>query len=662
MPPFVLKGKYKPTKEQQQASTLLAESVLEGQAVQTLLGVTGSGKTMTMAATVEKLQRPTLVLAHNKTLAAQLYQEFVEFFPDNAVEYFVSYYDFYRPEAYVPSSDTYIEKESKINEEIERLRHSTTAALMSRKDVLVVASVSAIYGLGNPKTYHDSRLLLKKGDEYDRGDLIRALVDMRYTRDNAVLEPGRVKARGDVVEIQPPSFDNRAYRILMDMDEIEAIQFIDTINGSVIKTLDQVSIFPATHHNPDAGKLEPAIKNILAEMETQEAKFLAENKLIEAQRIRQRTSYDMELLQEMGTCNGIENYAPVLDGRSPEDRPYCLLDYFPKDFVVFADESHQSLPQIRAMYKGDRSRKQTLIDWGFRLPSALGNRPQKWDEFLSETGPIVAVSATPQEWEREQSDTIAELIVRPTGIVDPEVEIHPTENQIDDLVEHIRSTKDLGQRTLVTTLTKKMSEDLTSYLEEMGVKAIYLHSDVKTMERVEIIRELRLGNYDVLVGVNLLREGLDIPEVGLVAILDADKEGFLRGETALIQTIGRAARNVDGRVIMYADKISKAMKLALDETDRRRTIQIQHNKDTGLSPTSINKEVGELAEFMIVAKAKSGSKKPVKVKLSLEEVHDRLVELEEEMIKASEELRFEAAASARDEIKELQKQFAKELL
>jgi excinuclease ABC subunit B len=664
MAEFVLSDTITPTEVQEEAAELLAQSVQDGNAVQTLLGVTGSGKTATMAVTMAKLQRPALVIAHNKTLAAQLYHEFKELFPDNAVEYFVSYYDFYRPEAYVPSSDTYVEKEAMVNEEIERLRHSTTAALLSRRDVIVVASVSCIYGLGNPDTYRQQVLAIGRGVEIDREAILRQLVALRYERNDTLLEPGTFKVRGEVIEIQPPHWDDQAYRVTLFGDEVEQIAVFEPLTGKVVAQVAHAALYPATHYNVDQTSIEHAVTTIMTELDQVEAGFQAEDKLIEAQRIRQRTTYDMEMLQEMGYCNGIENYSPVLEGRDRGARPACLLDYFPEDFVCFVDESHQTLPQIHGMYRGDQARKQTLIDWGFRLPSALDNRPQTWDEFIARVGPLVTVSATPGEWERQQSDTIAELIVRPTGLVDPPVEVRPTLDQIDDLINEIQTTITAGYRTLVTTLTKKMAEDLSDYLTEMGVATRYLHSDIKTIERVEVIRELRLGNYDVLVGVNLLREGLDIPEVGLVAILDADKEGFLRGETSLVQTIGRAARNRDGRVLMYADRHSRAMELALSETNRRREIQEAYNRKHGITPRSISKGVSPLSEsFMLQARAaeernqrKRVGKRATKreLGLSVDEAAAKLIALEEDMFAASEQLRFEEAAELRDQIKEIQ--------
>jgi excinuclease ABC subunit B len=570
MPEFRLDPIFTPAADQPKAIEQIAAAVRRGDPYTTLLGATGTGKTMTMAATIAELQKPALVMAHNKTLAAQLCNEFRTFFPDAAVEYFVSYYDYYQPEAYVPSKDLYIEKDSAINQEVDRLRHAATAALFGRRDVIIVASVSAIFGMGSPETYDTNMVLLTKGGEIDRDGLLRKLVSIQYTRNDTALGRGTFRVRGEALEIFP-AYAESAYRATLFGDEIERLQHFDPLTGELLEDdLEHVGIWPATHYNVKDGTIERAVEEIGRELNARCAELEAEGKLLESHRLRQRTQYDMEMLREMGFCNGIENYSRILDGRNPGDRPYCLIDYFPKDFVCFIDESHQTVPQIGAMFEGDRSRKTTLVDYGFRLPSAMDNRPQTFDEFLSITPQMVFVSATPGRFERERSKEIVEQIVRPTGIVDPPVDVRETRNQIDDLMNEIRVVVDRDERALVTTLTKKMSEDLTDYLLEMGFKVRYLHSEVDTLERIQIIRDLRLGEYDVLVGVNLLREGLDLPEVSLVAILDADKEGFLRGETSLIQTIGRAARNVDGRVIMYADKRTAAMDAALGETTAAR--------------------------------------------------------------------------------------------
>ena len=578
MPPFKLDSAFTPTADQPKAIAALAEGIEDGERFQTLLGATGTGKTMAMAGVIEAVQRPALVIAHNKTLAAQLCNEFRTFFPDNAVEYFVSYYDYYQPEAYVPSRDLYIEKDSAINQEVDRLRHAATAAVFARRDVIVVASVSCIYGLGSPEVYEMNMQILRRGEEIDRDGLLRKLVSIQYTRNDTVLARGTFRVRGETLEIFP-AYAQTAFRATLFGDEVERLQEFDPLTGELLADeLEHVAIWPATHYNVKEGTVEKAVEDIGAELNERCAELEADGKLLESHRLRQRTQYDMEMLREMGFCSGIENYSRILDGRQPGERPYCLIDYFPKDFVCFVDESHQTVPQIGGMFEGDRSRKRTLVDYGFRLPSAMDNRPQKFDEFLSITPQLLFVSATPGEFERTRSTRIVEQIVRPTGIVDPEVEVRATRNQIDDLMNEIRARVERQERVLVTTLTKKMSEDLSQYLLEMGFKVRYLHSEIDTLERIQIIRDLRLGEYDVLVGVNLLREGLDLPEVSLVAILDADKEGFLRGETSLIQTIGRAARNVNGRVLMYADKETKAMRAALGETDRRREIQLAYNE------------------------------------------------------------------------------------
>ena len=661
MPPFRLDSTFSPAADQPKAIEQITASVNAGHQYTTLLGATGTGKTMTMAASIEALQKPALVLAHNKTLAAQLCNEFRAFFPDNAVEYFVSYYDYYQPEAYVPSRDLYIEKDSAINQEIDRLRHAATAALFARRDVLIVASVSAIYGMGSPETYDANLTILRKGDEVDRDALLRKLVSVQYTRNDTALGRGTFRVRGESLEIFP-AYAESAYRATMFGDEVERLQHFDPLTGELLEDdLEHISIWPASHYNVEEGSLERGIERMGRELNDRCAVLEAEGKLLESHRLRQRTQYDMEMLRETGFCNGIENYSEIFDGREPGDRPYCLIDYFPEDFVCFIDESHQTVPQLGAMFEGDRSRKQTLVDYGFRLPSALGNRPQKFDEFLAITPQMVFVSATPGKYERANAGQVIEQIVRPTGIVDPEVEVRETKNQIDDLMNEVRIRVDRQERTLVTTLTKKMSEDLTDYLLEMGFKVRYLHSEVDTLERIQIIRDLRLGEYDVLVGVNLLREGLDLPEVTLVAILDADKEGFLRGETSLIQTIGRAARNIDGKVLMYADKRSAAMEAAIEETDRRRAIQLAYNKEHGITAASIVKGISDIAEFLQAesktpkGKRRSERKKVKTGGMTPTELEKTIIELEEEMLAAADELRFEYAARLRDEIRELRR-------
>jgi excinuclease ABC subunit B len=659
VPKFELDPAFRPTADQPAAIASLAEGVRQGERFLTLLGATGTGKTMTMAGLVEAVQKPTLVIAHNKTLAAQLCNEFRTYFPQNAVEYFVSYYDYYQPEAYVPSKDLYIEKDSAINEEIDRLRHSATAALFARRDVLIVASVSCIYGLGSPEVYDSNLQTLRKGEMIDRDRLLRKLVSIQYTRNDTALGRGTFRVRGETLEVFP-AYAETAYRVVLFGDEVEALQRFDPLTGELLDDdLEHVGIWPATHYTVREGMIEDAVAEIGRELNARCAELEGQGKLLESHRLRQRTQYDMEMLRELGFCSGIENYSRILDGRAPGERPYCLLDYFPRDFLCLIDESHQTVPQLGGMYEGDRSRKQTLVDYGFRLPSALDNRPQTFQEFLSMTPQIGFVSATPGVFERARSTRIVEQIVRPTGIVDPEVEVRETRNQIDDLMNEIRVRADRDERVLVTTLTKKMAEDLTDYLLEMGFRVRYLHSEVDTLERIQIIRELRLGEFDVLVGVNLLREGLDLPEVSLVAILDADKEGFLRGETSLIQTIGRCARNVEGRVIMYADKETQAMRAAIEETDRRRAIQAAYNEEHGITPETIVKGISDIAEFL-----QSDSKVPRSRRrarrsadgLTPEEIERTIVELEEEMLQAAEELRFEYAAKLRDEIRDLARQ------
>ncbi len=663
MPKFRLDSAYAPTADQPKAIREIAEAIEGGDRFTTLLGATGTGKTMTMAGVIQELQRPTLVLAHNKTLAAQLCNEFRTFFPDNAVEYFVSYYDYYQPEAYVPSRDLYIEKDSAINQEVDRLRHAATAALFARRDVLIVASVSAIFGLGSPETYDANMQILKRGEFVDRDQLLHKLVSLQYTRNDVALGRANFRVRGETLEIFP-AYAESAYRAVLFGDEVERLQHFDPLTGELIQDdLEHVAIWPATHYNVKEGTIERAVEEIGRELNERCAELEAQGKLLESHRLRQRTQYDMEMLREMGFCNGIENYSRILDGRPPGSRPYCLIDYFPDDFLCFIDESHQTVPQIGGMYEGDRSRKSTLVEYGFRLPSAMDNRPQTFDEFLSITPQVVMVSATPGDFERNHSSRIVEQIVRPTGIVDPEVDVRETKNQIDDLMNEIRQVVERDERVLVTTLTKKMSEDLTDYLLEMGFKVRYLHSEIDTLERIQIIRDLRLGEYDVLVGVNLLREGLDLPEVSLVAILDADKEGFLRGETSLIQTIGRAARNVGGRVLMYADKETAAMRAAIEETDRRRAIQIAYNEEHGITPETIVKGISDITEFLMSESKVPGKKSRARTKsrkrddaMGTAELEQTIVELEEEMLAAADDLRFEYAARLRDEIRDLRRE------
>jgi excinuclease ABC subunit B len=669
MPDFKLDSIFTPTADQPAAIAALAEGIGQGERFQTLLGATGTGKTMTMAWVIEAVQRPTLVIAHNKTLAAQLCNEFRTFFPENAVEYFVSYYDYYQPEAYVPSRDLYIEKDSAINEEVDRLRHAATAAVFARRDVIVVASVSCIYGLGSPETYEMNMQILKRGEEIDRDALLRKLVSIQYTRNDSVLSRGTFRVRGETLEVFP-AYAETAFRATMFGDEVERLQHFDPLTGELLADdLEHVAIWPATHYNVKEGTIEAGVAEIGRELNERCEQLESEGKQLESHRLRQRTQYDMEMLREVGFCSGIENYSRILDGRNPGDRPYCLIDYFPKDFICLIDESHQTVPQIGGMHEGDRSRKQTLVDYGFRLPSAMDNRPQTFAEFLSITPQLMFVSATPGEYERTQSTRVVEQIVRPTGIVDPVVEVRETKNQIDDLMNEVRKRVERNERVLVTTLTKKMSEDLSQYLLEMGFKTRYLHSEIDTLERIQIIRDLRLGEYDVLVGVNLLREGLDLPEVSLVAILDADKEGFLRGETSLIQTIGRAARNIDGTVLMYADKETRAMRAAISETDRRREIQLAYNEAHGITAATIVKGISDIAEFLQgeskvprgrrarTRRRRAGAEGAVEGAEAMPqgELERMVVELEEEMLAAAEELRFEYAAQLRDELRELRR-------
>lgn len=647
---FKLESKFKPTGDQPQAIEKLVKGFKEGKKCQTLLGVTGSGKTFTMANVIEQMQKPTLIISHNKTLAAQLHGEFKEFFPKNAVEYFVSYYDYYQPEAYVPSTDTYIEKDSDINDEIEKLRHSATAALFERRDVVIVASVSCIYGLGSPFDYENQMLSLRPGMEKSRQDILRKLVDIQYTRNDMVLERGSFRTRGDVIDIFPAGANNPV-RIELFGDEIESIKEMNQVTGEILGMRNHVAVYPATHYVTSPESLEKAMGTIDRELEERVKWFQDRGKLLEAQRIEQRTRYDMEMLREIGTCKGIENYSRHLNGLPPGTRPYTLIDYFPEDFIIMIDESHVMLPQLRAMYAGDRSRKQSLVDYGFRLPSALDNRPLQFQEWEGLVNRIMYVSATPAAYEKENSGGItAEQVIRPTGLLDPEIEVRPTENQIDDLISEINSAVEKGGKAFVTTLTKKMSESLTDYLTGAGIRTRYLHSEIDTLERLEIIRDLRLGEFDVLVGINLLREGLDIPEVQLVAILDADKEGFLRTETSLIQTIGRAARNVDGKVVMYGDRISKAMQASIDETRRRRNLQQKYNEKHGITPKTIEKSVRAVIEATKLAKGEDRFKGKKPEELTRNELKKFIESMEKEMRQAADSLQFERAAELRDRI------------
>ncbi len=651
---------YAPTGDQPRAIEEIAASVAEGNRFQTILGATGTGKTATMAWTIEKLQRPALVIAHNKTLAAQLCNEFHEFFPENAVEYFVSYYDYYQPEAYIPQADLYIEKDSSQNDDIARLRLSATSSLLTRRDVVVVASVSCIYGIGSPEEWRERVLILEVGEEHDRDEVLRKLIESQYVRNDTVLGRGRFRVKGDVVEVQPANQET-AYRVSFFGDEVEQITHFDPLTGEIYARLDNLVAWPATEYVTSKPTVERAVDEIKAELEEQVSRFEGDGRMLEAHRIRQRTEYDMEMMRELGFCSGIENYSRVLEGRPPGSHPFTLIDYFPDDFVVFVDESHQTVPQLGGMYEGDRSRKQTLVDYGFRLPSALDNRPLRFDEFLGKVPQLVFVSATPGPFELSRSRVIAEQLIRPTGVVDPEVELRPTRNQIDDLLNEIRRREEAGERTLITTLTKKMAEDLTDYLLEAGVRARYLHSEIDTLDRIKIIRELRLGEYDVLVGVNLLREGLDLPEVSLVAVLDADKEGFLRGKTALIQTTGRAARNTAGKVLLYADKRTEAIVGAMEETNRRREYQIAYNEEHGITPETIVKGVSDITELLSLESPHVPSSRRRRGKaevegMSRDELEKLVITLEEEMYLAAEELRFEYAAKLRDEIKELRRE------
>ncbi len=650
MPQFKVVSDFAPMGDQPQAIEKIAGGILQGKRSQTLMGVTGSGKTFTMAKIIEKVQKPTLVISHNKTLAAQLHGEFKEFFPENAVEYFVSYYDYYQPEAYVASTDTYIEKDSDINDEIEKLRHSATAALSERKDVIIVASVSCIYGLGSPIDYENQVISLRPGMEKDRQEILRKLVDIQYTRNDMVLERGNFRVRGDTIDIHPAGAEN-AVRIELFGDEIETIKEINPVTGEIVGIRNHVAIYPASHYVTSKENIERAAVTINEELQERVQWFRDRGKLIEAQRIEQRTRYDIEMLREIGSCKGIENYSRHITGLEPGSRPYTLIDYIPDDFLIIIDESHVMLPQLRAMYAGDRSRKQSLVDYGFRLPSALDNRPLKFEEFNQLVHQIVYVSATPAPYEREQSGGVsAEQIIRPTGLLDPIIQTHSSEGQMDHLIGEINKVTDRNERVLVTTLTKKMAESLTDYLKNVGIKVRYLHSEIDTLERMEILRDLRLGVFDVLVGINLLREGLDIPEVSLVAILDADKEGFLRTETSLIQTIGRAARNADSRVIMYCDGISPAMRAAMDETERRRKIQDAYNKANGITPQSVKKAVRSVIEATKVAEDVAGYEGKSPLELTKKELTDYVKKLEKEMKQAASDLQFERAAQLRDMI------------
>ncbi len=653
--PFKLHSNYKLTGDQPQAVDALVAGINAGAPHQTLLGVTGSGKTFTMANVIERAGRPALVIAHNKTLAAQLYGEFKEFFPENAVEYFVSYYDYYQPEAYIARSDTYIAKDAAINDEIEKLRHSATAALLERRDVIVVASVSAIYGLGSPTFYQEMMISLRVGQQMERDHLLRRLIDDQYTRNDVDLHRGTFRAKGDVVEIFPSGYSDVLVRVEFFGDEIEAISEVNNVTGEVVHRLPYTSIFPASHYVMGDNTMERAIADIRVELDERLTELNAQNKLLEAQRLEQRTRFDLEMLEAIGHCQGVENYSRYMDGRQPGEAPYTLLDYFPDDFILFVDESHVTLPQVRGMYSGDRARKESLVEYGFRLPSAIDNRPLRFEEFEERIHQAVYVSATPGDYELEHSPQVVEQVLRPTGLLDPLIEIHPIEHQIDHLLNEITKTTAAGGRVLVTTLTKRMAEDLTDYLNEAGVKVRYLHSDVKTLERMAIVRDLRLGEFDVLVGINLLREGLDIPEVSLVAILDADKEGFLRSHRSLIQTIGRAARNENGRVILYADNMTDSMQTAIDETERRRAIQTAYNTEHNITPHTVKKDVRDLISAILPDE--EATAKPEKfAKMSKRERDKVIRQLEKEMREAARRLEFEKAAEARDLIMELKSQ------
>ncbi|RPF54377.1 excinuclease ABC subunit B [Aquisalibacillus elongatus] len=649
---FKLESQFEPQGDQPKAIEQIVNGIHKNERHQTLLGATGTGKTFTVSNVVEEINRPTLVIAHNKTLAGQLYSEFKEFFPENAVEYFVSYYDYYQPEAYVPSTDTYIEKDASINDEIDKLRHSATSSLFERNDVLIVASVSCIYGLGSPEDYRDLVLSLRTGMEKDRDQVLRDLVDIQYSRNDIDFQRGTFRVRGDSVEIIPASREEHCIRVEFFGDEIDRIREVDALTGEIVGDRDHVAIYPASHFVTKEEKMQKAIKNIEAELEEQLEKFRQEDKLLEAQRLEQRTRYDLEMMNEMGFCSGIENYSRHLSFREPGSTPYTLLDYFPDNSLIVIDESHVTLPQIRGMYKGDRARKMTLVDHGFRLPSALDNRPLTFEEFEKHIENILYVTATPGDYELEHSPGVVEQIIRPTGLLDPKIDVRPIKGQIDNLIGEINKRKEHNERVLVTTLTIKMSEDLTDYLQEMGIKVAYLHSEIKTLERIEIIRDLRLGVYDVIVGINLLREGLDIPEVSLIAILDADKEGFLRSERSLVQTIGRAARNENGEVIMYADKITKSMQYAMDETNRRRSIQMEYNEKHGITPKTIKKEVRDVIKATYESDEESDQVAQYQ-NLSKEDKAEMIERMEAEMKQAAKELDFEKAMELRDVILEL---------
>jgi excinuclease ABC subunit B len=665
-----------PAGDQPRAIDQLVEGVEGGELALTLLGVTGSGKTRTMAGVIERLDRPALIMAPNKTLAAQLTNEFKELFPDNAVEYFVSYYDYYQPEAYIPQSDTYIEKDSSMNEEIDRLRHSATSALLTRRDVIIVASVSAIYGLGSPEEYREQMLFLQVGEEYDRDEILRKLVDIHYDRNDLNFVRGKFRVRGDTLEVFP-AYEERAMRVELFGDQIERILVMDPVTGEIVGERDELLVFPASHYVAGTARMERAIAGIEAELAERLAELEREGKLLEAQRLRMRTTYDLEMLREVGVCNGIENYSRHIDGRGPGTPPSTLLDYFPDDFVLFVDESHVTVPQIGGMYEGDRSRKVTLVEHGFRLPSAIDNRPLRFDEFLDRIGQRVFVSATPGPYELRESSQVVQQIIRPTGLVDPEVVVRPTKGQVDDLIHEIKLRADRDERILVTTLTKKMAEDLTDYLLEMGLRVRYLHSEIDTVQRIEILRDLRLGEFDALIGINLLREGLDLPEVTLVAILDADKEGFLRSETSLVQTIGRAARNVGGQVIMYADEVTPSMRRAIDETNRRRRAQIEYNEANGIDPQTVRKRVTDIIQALrgeeegtaaggrqrkgrapTPGRGRAGRRggEPAVAGMPRDDLIRLIASLEEEMHEAAKDLRFEYAARLRDEVADLRRE------
>lgn len=659
---FKINSKFKPTGDQPQAIDKLVNSIKKGNKFQTLLGVTGSGKTFTMANIIERLQRPALILAHNKTLAAQLCSEFREFFPDNCVEYFVSYYDYYQPEAYVPQTDTFIEKDASINDEIDKLRHSATSALFERRDVIIVASVSCIYGLGNPEEYKKLTVSLRQGMNKERDEVLRKLIEIQYERNEIDFHRGTFRVRGDVVDIVPANSTNKGIRVEFFGDEIDRIREFDILTGEIISELKHVSIFPASHFATSQERLEIAIKKIEEELEDRLRELTSQDKLLEAQRLKQRTNFDIEMMREVGYCSGIENYSRILDGRDPGSPPHTLLHYFPEDYLIFVDESHVTLPQVRAMHAGDRSRKQTLVDYGFRLPSAFDNRPLRFEEFEQKVNQLLFVSATPAAYEKEHAVEVAEQIIRPTGLLDPEIIIKPIKGQIDDLYGNIKDTIAKGFRVLVTTLTKRMAEDLTKYLKELNIKTTYLHSDIDTLERMKIIRDLRKGEFDVLVGINLLREGLDIPEVALVAILDADKEGFLRSETSLIQTIGRAARNSESKVIMYADNITDSMSRAIAETNRRRGIQIKHNEEHGIVPQTIIKDIRDIIEISSVAEEGAEySTMEEAMEANRENIEKTIAKLEAEMKAVAKDLQFERAAQLRDQILKLKKQLQKNI-